>query len=141
GRLALDAHLAPAPTLQTWAIHPPAFLAKVAAANTVGIDFGEVRDMSRETPDGDLPEWRLSSRSPLPAPGSQPFLAGWGESHPPAEGALPRRRLREFAIEAPEVAASRSALEVRGAGDPRVVEGPGPRLRARMRGPGGVLEF
>src|SRR5699024_12719451 len=34
GRLALDAHLATAPTLQTWAIHPPACLAKVAAANT-----------------------------------------------------------------------------------------------------------
>ncbi len=141
GRLALDAHLATAPTLQTWAIHPPAFLAKVAAANTAGIDFGEVRDMSRETPDGDLLEWRLTSRSPLPAAGTQPFLIDWGESHHPAEASLPRLELLDFAIETPEVDATRSALEVLGAGDTRVVEGPEPRLRARMRGPGGVLEF
>src|SRR5699024_1451895 len=141
GRLALDAHLATAPTLQTWAIHPPAFLAKVAAANTAVLDFGEVRDMSRETPDGDLLEWRLTSRSPLPAAGTQPFLTDWGESRHPAEASLPRLELLDFAIETPEVDATRSALEVLGAGDTRVVEGPEPRLRARMRGPGGVLEF
>src|SRR5699024_5329026 len=134
-------HLATAPTLQTWAIHPPAFLAKVAAANTADVDFGEVRDMSRETPDGDLLEWRLTSRSPLPAAGTQPFLSAWGAPHPPAEAPLPQLELLDCAIETPEVDATRSALEVLGAGDTRVVEGPEPRLRARMRGPGGVLEF
>src|SRR5699024_3800969 len=139
GRLALDAHLATAPTLQTWAIHPPAFLAKVAAANTASIDFGEVRDMSRETPDGDLLEWRLTTRPPLPAAGTQPIRIDWGESHHPAEASLPRLEPLDFAIETPEVDATRSALEVLGAGDTRVVEGPEPRLRARMRGPGGVL--
>lgn len=97
--------------------------------------------MSRETPDGDLLEWRLTSRSPLPAAGTQPFLIDWGESHHPAEASLPRLELLDFAIETPEVDATRSALEVLGAGDTRVVEGPEPRLRARMRGPGGVLEF
>src|SRR5699024_9861361 len=126
---------------QPWAIHPPAFLAKVAAANTAGIDFGEVRDMSRETPDGDLLEWRLTSRSPLPAAGTQPFLIDWSESHHPAEASLPRLELLDFAIETPEGAAAPSAHELLGAGDTRVVEGPEPRLRARMRGQGGVIEF
>src|SRR5699024_5547805 len=141
GRLALDAHLAPAPTLQTWAIHPPAFLAKVAAANTVGIDFGEVRDMSRETPDGDLLEWRLTSRSPLPAAATLPFRCASCDSPRPAGSAVPRLELLDVGNEAPEGDATRSALEVLGAGDTRVVEGPEPRLRARMLGPGGVLEF
>src|SRR5699024_746505 len=84
---------------------------------------------------------RLTSRSPLPAAGTQPFLIDWGESRHPAEASLPRLELLDFAIETPEVDATRSALEVLGAGDTRVVEGPEPRLRARMRGPGGVLEF
>ena len=90
GTLPLDAHLATEPTLQTWAIHPPAFLAKVAAANTAGIDFGEVQDMARDTAEGDRLEWRLTTRSPLPHEGAQPFLIDWGESVHPAEAALPK---------------------------------------------------
>ena len=49
GTLPLDAHLSTGLTLQTWAIHPRAFLAKIAAANSAGIDFGEVKDMARDT--------------------------------------------------------------------------------------------
>ena len=141
GVLPLDAHLAQGLTLQTWAIHPPAFLAKVAGANTEGVDFGEVRDMSRETADGDLLEWRLTSKQPLPHQGTQPFLIDWGESTHPAEAALPSVELLEFSIESPDVEATRAALAVLGAPDAVVVEGPDYRLHARLRGPGGVLEF
>ncbi|WP_209325561.1 VOC family protein [Brevibacterium renqingii] len=141
GRLPLDAHLAAGPTLQTWAIHPPAFLAKIAAANTAGIDFGEVAEMARDTADGERLEWRLTMRSPLPQQGVQPFLIDWGESAHPAEAALPALELTEFSIETPEAEATRQVLEVLGAGDTRVVEGPEPRLHARLHGPGGVLEF
>ena len=141
GNLPLDAHLAEGLTLQTWAIHPPAFLAKVAGANTEGIDFGEVSDMSRETADGTLLEWRLTSKSPLPKSGAQPFLIDWGESAHPAEAALPSLELVEFSIESPDVEATRAALAVLGAGDARVVRGSDYRLRARLRGPGGELEF
>ncbi|TNM53796.1 VOC family protein [Brevibacterium sediminis] len=141
GTLPLDAHLATEPTLQTWAIHPPAFLAKVAAANTVGIDFGEVQDMARDTAEGDRLEWRLTTRSPLPHSGAQPFLIDWGESVHPAEAALPTLELLEFRVESPEPEAARQVLEVLGAGDTTVVEGSNCRLRARLRGPGGILEF
>ena len=141
GTLPLDAHLAEGLTLQTWAIHPAAFLAKIAAANTAGIDFGEVRDMSRETADGELLEWRLTSRSPLPHEGAQPFLIDWGESTHPAEAALPTLELLEFRVESPEPEAARDVLEVFGAGDTEVVEGSRGRLRAKLRGPGGALEF
>ena len=141
GTLPLDAHLATEPTLQTWAIHPPAFLAKVAAANTAGIDFGEVQDMARDTAEGDRLEWRLTTRSPLPHEGAQPFLIDWGESVHPAEAALPTLELLEFRVESPEPGAARQVLEVLGAGDTTVVEGSNCRLRARLRGPGGILEF
>ena len=141
GTLPLDAHLATEPTLQTWAIHPPAFLAKVAAANTAGIDFGEVQDMARDTAEGDRLEWRLTTRSPLPREGAQPFLIDWGESVHPAEAALPTLELLEFRVESPEPEAARQVLEVLGAGDTTVVEGSNCRLRARLRGPGGILEF
>ena len=141
GILPLDAHLAQGLTLQTWAIHSPAFLAKVAGANTEGIDFGEVRDMSRETADGTLLEWRLTSKTPLPKNGTQPFLIDWGESTHPAEAALPSVELVEFSIESPDVEGTRAALAVLGATDATVVDGSDYRLHARLRGPGGVLEF
>ncbi|MGC2941983.1 VOC family protein [Brevibacterium sp. FAM 24638] len=141
GTLPLDAHLATEPTLQTWAIHPPAFLAKIAAANTAGIDFGEVQDMARDTAEGDRLEWRLTTRSPLPHEGAQPFLIDWGESVHPAEAALPTLELLDFRVETPEPEAARQVLEVFGAGDTTVVEGAERRLRARLRGPGGVLDF
>ncbi|SDT07289.1 Glyoxalase-like domain-containing protein [Brevibacterium siliguriense] len=141
GTLPLDAHLATEPTLQTWAIHPPAFLAKIAAANTAGIDFGEVQDMARDTAEGDRLEWRLTARSPLPREGAQPFLIDWGESVHPAEAALPALELLEFRVESPEPESALQVLEVLGAGDTTVVEGSDRRLRARLRGPDGVLEF
>ncbi len=141
GRLPLDAHLATGLTLQTWAIHPPAFAAKVAGANTDGVDFGEVMDMSRETTDGTLLEWRLTSRAPLPDKGTQPFLIDWLDSVHPAEANLPSVELLEFTIETPDVDATRRALETLGAGDAEVIEGPEHRLHARLRGPGGEIEF
>lgn len=141
GRLPLDAHLAQGLTLQTWAIHPHAFLAKVAAANTEGLDFGEVQDMSRETAEGTLLEWRLTTRSPLPGRGTQPFLIDWGESIHPAEADLPALELLEFSIETPDAEATRRDLQVLGAGDAVVVDGPEHRVHAKLQGPGGVLEF
>lgn len=141
GTLPLDAHLATTPRLQTWAIHPPAFAAKVAAANTEGVDVGEVRGMSRETAEGELLEWQLTSRAPLPGEGTQPFLIDWGLSRHPAEGELPSLELLGFAIESPEPDRTRFALEVLGASDTEVVAGPEFRLRARLRGPGGELAF
>ncbi|PAK95442.1 Glyoxalase-like domain-containing protein [Brevibacterium casei CIP 102111] len=141
GTLPLDAHLATAPTLQTWAIHPPEFADRVAAANSAGVDIGEVRDMSRETADGELLEWRLTSRAPLPAEGTQPFLIDWGESTHPAEAGLPTVELLSLRVVSPDVGATRQALEVLGAGDAVVVAGEAYGLHAALRGPGGRLEF
>lgn len=141
GTLPLDAHLATAPTLQTWAIHPPAFAETVTAARAEGIDVGEVRGMSRRTADGELLEWRLTSRAPLPGEGTQPFLIDWGDSTHPAEADLPAVELLSFSLSSPDVEATRRALEVLGVGGAEVVAGDAYRLHALLRGPGGEIDF
>ena len=65
---------------QRWAAHPDDLDATVAAAERAGVDFGQVFDMSRNTPDGGLLEWRLTRRTPLAHGGAQPFLIDWGTS-------------------------------------------------------------
>lgn len=70
---------------QRWAAHPDDLDATVAAAERAEVDFGQVFDMSRNTPDGGLLEWRLTRRTPLAHGGAQPFLIDWGTSQHPAD--------------------------------------------------------
>lgn len=70
---------------QRWAVHPDDFDATVASADHSGIDYGQVFDMRRNTPDGGLLEWRLTRRAPLAYGGAQPFLIDWGSSPHPAD--------------------------------------------------------
>ena len=70
---------------QRWAAHPDDLDATVAAADQAGVDYGQVFDMSRSTPDGGLLEWRLTRRTPLAHGGAQPFLIDWGTSQHPAD--------------------------------------------------------
>ena len=70
---------------QRWAVHPDDLDATVAAAEQAEVDFGQVFDMSRNTPDGGLLEWRLTRRTPLAHGGAQPFLIDWGTSQHPAD--------------------------------------------------------
>ena len=70
---------------QRWAAHPDDLDATVAAADEAGVDYGQVFDMSRRTPDGGLLEWRLTRRTPLAHGGAQPFLIDWGTSQHPAD--------------------------------------------------------
>ena len=58
--------------------------------------------------------WRLTTRSPLPHEGAQPFLIDWGESVHPAEAALPTLELLDFRVETPEPEAARQVLEAFG---------------------------
>ena len=70
---------------QRWAAHPADFDAAVARADQAGVDYGDVFDMSRHTPDGGLLAWRLTRRTPLAHGGAQPFLIDWGTSQHPAD--------------------------------------------------------
>ena len=56
----------------------------VAKARAVGYDLGEVRAMSRETPDGTTLAWRLTINFEAAGDGLVPFLIDWGDTKNPA---------------------------------------------------------
>lgn len=128
-------------TLRTWAIHPEGFDERLAAAEAAGVDYGFASEMSRTTPDGELLEWRLTQRFPLPAEGTQPFLIDWLESTHPALTDIGIIGFDSFEVVTPDVAGTRTALEVLGAADTDVVEGPEYGIRATLTGPAGSVTF
>lgn len=75
------------PRLLTWAIKTADIDAAVARAREAGYEPGDVRAMSRATPDGGRLEWRLAlPRSPV-CGGLVPFLIDWGDTPSPAKTA------------------------------------------------------
>lgn len=128
-------------TLRTWAIHPEGFDERLAAAEAAGVDYGFASEMSRTTPDGELLEWRLTQRFPLPAGGTQPFLIDWMDSTHPALTDIGIIRFDSFEVVTPDVPGTRAALEVLGAADTEVVEGSEYRIRATLSGPAGSVSF
>ncbi|GAA4510983.1 hypothetical protein GCM10023159_14380 [Brevibacterium yomogidense] len=101
---------------QRWAAHPTGFDAAVARADQAGVDYGDVFDMSRHTPDGGLLAWRLTRRTPLAHGGAQPFLIDWGSSPHPAHGLRPQPTSSQFTTADP--AASDPAASDPAASDP-----------------------
>lgn len=82
------------PTVQTYAVHPDDIEATVAAARERGVDLGEVADLSRRTPAGELLEWRLAG---VRGPRRQvPFVIDWGSTPHPGLGDLPVIELESF---------------------------------------------
>ncbi|WP_224779134.1 VOC family protein [Leucobacter sp. Psy1] len=82
------------PRVQTYAVHPEDIEATVAAARERGVDLGEVADLSRRTPSGDLLEWRLAG---VRGPGREiPFVIDWGSTSHPGQGDLPVIELESF---------------------------------------------
>ncbi len=128
-----------APTVQRWAIRPPDFDSVVAAAlrsDEPHVDLGEVHDMTRRTPAGEVLEWRLTRRSPLALGGIQPFLIDWRDSPHPTDRALPRVELQAFWATTPRVAETRSVLGFLDA-TIDVEAGDAESLHAALKGPGG----
>ncbi|MFD0683609.1 VOC family protein [Actinomadura fibrosa] len=97
--------------LVTWAIRAADIRDRVARARRHGYDPGDVEDMSRRTPAGDLLSWRLAyARS-----GLVPFLIDWGTTaHPTAQG-LPTVPLTALTGTHPEPDVIRSGLDAVGA--------------------------
>ena len=82
------------PRVQTYAVHPEDIEATVAAARERGVDLGEVADLSRRTPSGDLLEWRLAG---VHGPSREaPFVIDWGSTPHPGQGELPVIELESF---------------------------------------------
>lgn len=133
-----------APTVQRWAIRPDDFdgvVTAAARAREPRVDLGEVHDMTRRRPDGEVLDWRLTRRTPLPWSGIQPFLIDWKDSEHPASQKMPRVRLEQLWAASDQPAAVGSILDYFGIAldiiAPGRQEGETEGLHAHLKGPGG----
>ncbi|GAA2179008.1 VOC family protein [Leucobacter tardus] len=130
------------PTVQTYAVHPADIEATVAEARERGVDLGEVADLSRHTPNGELLEWRLAGvRGPRR---EIPFVIDWGGTPHPGLGDMPLLELRSFtwvesdATRRRELSAALGALGL-GVGAAEVVDGSDSGFRLELvRADGGT---
>jgi hypothetical protein len=126
--------------LVTWAARAPDLDATVAGARERGYDAGAILDMSRDTPEGQHLEWRLSFRPDALGDGLVPFLIDWGETPGPALGAAAGCRLVELRGEHPDPGAVRACLDALGAELP-VDPGPAPSLILTLEAALGRVEL
>ncbi|HJM88362.1 MAG TPA: VOC family protein [Dehalococcoidia bacterium] len=128
------------PQLRTWAAKAPDIDARIERARVAGYDPGPALAMSRERPDGVTLAWHLTPSGQSEGGWLVPFLIDWGGSPHPALTAPGGVTLDSLRAEHPTPDAIRpllAALDV--ALD--VDAGPEPRLIARLRTAGGVVEL
>ncbi|MFE7648020.1 VOC family protein [Streptomyces phaeoluteigriseus] len=111
------------PRTVTWAVSPSDLDAAVATVRARGYDPGEVRRMSRRSPDGTLLEWRLTDGGTPHPSGLVPFLIDWGDTTHPSASGLPVTPLLELTAAAPDPGEVRVLLTALGT-DLAVSEGP-----------------
>lgn len=126
------------PSVRAYSVHPDDIDATVAGARERGYDPGDVWDLSRRTPSGDLLEWRLTGGA---ARLDVPFLIDWGATEQPGLGDIPTLELVSFVRVEPDPAPLREVLEALGLGDgtAEVVAGDAPGYRLELRRPDGEL--
>jgi Glyoxalase-like domain len=139
-RLNLDVQTVSAFGLHTWAVRPTDFDDTLRTIEQGDVAIGDIRASSRLTPSGDTLRWRLSSVSPLPLGGAQPFLIDWQGSPHPSEQPLPAVRLDRFEVRSPDVAATRRVMDSMQV-SVDVVEWPTHGLRAELTGALGTFEL
>ncbi|MCT9819151.1 VOC family protein [Microbacterium sp. W1N] len=104
-----------APRIQAYAVHPADIDGVVAAARARGFDPGDVSDLSRRTPSGELLEWRLTRGEHHRL--DVPFLIDWGTTAQPGTSAIPALELVSFTRVEPDPAPLRAVLGALGLGD------------------------
>jgi hypothetical protein len=139
-RLNLDVQNVSAFGLYTWAIRPDDFDVTLASIQQGDVAVGDIRASSRLTPSGETLRWQLSSASPLPLAGAQPFLIDWQGSPHPSTQPLPAVRLDRLEVRSPEVTATRRTLTAMLV-EVDVVEWPTYGLHAELTGPAGTFEL
>lgn len=103
------------PSVQAYAVHPDDIEATVAAARERGYDPGDVRDLSRRKPDGELLEWRLTRSDAQQL--ELPFLIDWGATAQPGLSDIPAIELVSFERVETDPAPLREKLAALGLGD------------------------
>ncbi|WP_336662837.1 VOC family protein [Leucobacter sp. USHLN154] len=127
------------PRVQAYAVHPHDIDATVAAARASGFDPGDVWELSRRTPAGELLEWRLTGAAMHRL--DVPFLIDWGTTAQPGTGELPTIELVSFVREEPDPLAVDTALAALGLGDgaAETITGPRPGYRLELQRADGAL--
>jgi len=97
--------------LITWAIHPADVDGVLVTAREAGVDLGQIGALSRETPDGELLSWRVSTPPDYLYDGLVPFLIDWGSTPHPTTN-LPTVELVSLHATHPQVDEVREALAV-----------------------------
>ncbi|WP_053386457.1 VOC family protein [Leucobacter japonicus] len=103
------------PAVQAYAVHPADIDAVVAGARSRGFDPGDVWELSRRTPAGDLLEWRLTGAALDRL--DVPFLIDWGTTTQPGLSDLPTLELVRFVRAEVDAAAVQHALDALDLGD------------------------
>ncbi len=123
------------PALVAWCARPARPLGEVvAAARSIGVEFGEAAPMSRRRPDGVLLEWSLTyPQLDGPFGCALPFLIDWGESAHPTDSLTRAVRLLELDITHPSPESLQPVLDLIGLADECSVRaGERPALSARI---------
>ena len=128
------------PALVAWCVRPSRSLHEIVLeARQAGIEFGEVRAMSRRRPDGVLLEWELTvPQFDGPFGRALPFMIDWADSSHPTETLPPAVRLMGLDVLHPQPSNLRTAFDIIGlTSDVSVHEADQPALRARIATAGG----
>jgi len=101
--------------LAAWAARTSDLDTVVATARAAGYDPGDVRDMSRATPEGALLEWRLATLMERQLVEIVPFLIDWGSTPHPSKSCATGCRLLSLRAVHPDVERLSSQLAAVGA--------------------------
>jgi hypothetical protein len=107
-----------APRIVTYAVHPDDIEQAVASSRARGYDPGEIWDLSRRRPDGELLEWRLTRGS---GDFAVPFLIEWGHTPQPGLSDIPTIELVSFERVVSDDAALSAVHDALGLGDDALV--------------------
>ncbi|HYL53937.1 MAG TPA: VOC family protein, partial [Gemmatimonadales bacterium] len=127
------------PALRAWLAKSSQLEQDAATAAALGFDLGEIHDMTRTTPDGEVLRWRLTLPA-MPGVAIVPFLIDWGGTRHPSTTAPGGVSLVRFKAEHPDPKPVKAVLKALGLAL-ALSGGPAPRLRARIDGPAGSLEL
>ena len=127
------------PQLVHWVARVPALAAALLAWRELGIDRGEARAASRNTPAG-LLQWQISLRPDGQRlfDGCLPTLIEWGPHHPTATMPDSGLALQSLTLQHPQATLLQAACQAIGLDEVLISEGPG-RLSAQLATPRGTL--
>lgn len=126
--------------LAGFAVRTGGLPAVVEAARASGYDPGDVRDMQRATPDGEVLRWQLATRWDPPYDGLVPFLIDWFDTPHPSARAPQGCSLVSLRLAHPDSAGVRSAHQALGVSFD-VETAPEPGLMAVIATPCGEFEL